>query len=59
MALNFALVPKRTDVWGASPSPTPALDTGRILLSTHLDREGRILLSTLDLRPNEGVVIEL
>ena len=59
VALNFALVLKRIDVSGASPSLTPALDTGRILLSTHLDREGRTLLSTLDLRPNEGVVIEL
>ncbi len=58
VALNFANEPHRIDV-SAAASPTPAQATGRVLISTHLDREGRTLLSTLDLRPNEGVVIEL
>lgn len=36
----------------------PETDQGRILLSTHLDREGTIALSEIRLRPHEGLVIE-
>jgi alpha-glucosidase len=32
---------------------------GKVLLSTHLDREGETARGTMDLRPNEGVVLEL
>lgn len=59
VVLNFASGPRRVDASTAGLSPTSALDTGRILLSTHLDREGRALLATLDLRPNEGLIIEI
>jgi alpha-glucosidase len=36
-----------------------AADSGRIALSTHLDREGEEVSERIDLRPNEGVVIRL
>ena len=32
---------------------------GRVLLSTHLDREGPLLLSEVHLRENEGLLIEV
>jgi hypothetical protein len=32
---------------------------GRVLLSTHLDREERAVLTDVALRANEGVVVEL
>ena len=34
-------------------------DSGRIALSTHLDREGEEASGRVKLRPNEGVVIRL
>jgi alpha-glucosidase len=34
-------------------------DSGELMISTHLDRAGRIDLSDWILRPNEGVLIEL
>jgi len=37
----------------------PGKGTGRILLSTYLDREETVSLAALDLRPNEGVIIRL
>ena len=36
----------------------PEQGQGRILLSTHLDREGPLLLSEVHLRGNEGLLIE-
>jgi alpha-glucosidase len=39
--------------------PLPGQGQGRILLSTRLDREGRITLSQVHLRGNEGLLIEL
>jgi hypothetical protein len=32
---------------------------GKVLLSTHLDREEAVLLDSLYLRPDEGVIISL
>jgi alpha-glucosidase len=32
---------------------------GRLLLSSHLDRDGEKVRGTIDLRPNEGVMIEI
>jgi len=37
----------------------PGEEAGEIAISTCLDREGNVALSELELRPNEGVVIEL
>ena len=37
----------------------PGEDEGRIAISTHLDREERVSLSGLTLRPHEGVIIVL
>jgi alpha-glucosidase len=34
-------------------------DRGRIVISTHLDREGEIMDGDLNLRANEGVIISL
>jgi alpha-glucosidase len=34
-------------------------DRGRIIISTHLDREGEIMEGDLNLRTNEGVIISL
>jgi len=36
-----------------------ALGTGQVLLSTQMDREGTIDLSTFTLRPYEGIVVQL
>jgi len=33
--------------------------TGRLVISTHLDRNGAIDLADLELRPDEGLIIEL
>ncbi len=33
--------------------------TGKLAISTHLDRSGSIDFSDLQLRPNEGLIIEL
>jgi alpha-glucosidase len=32
---------------------------GRVLLSTHLDREDELILNALELRPNEGLIVAL
>lgn len=37
----------------------PGEDTGQIVISTHLDREEKVSLSRLELRPHEGVIVEL
>ncbi len=37
----------------------PELEEGNVALSTHLDREGKIDLTELHLRRNEGLIIEL
>lgn len=37
----------------------PELDNGRLLLSTHLDREEAIELASFELRGNEGCIIEM
>lgn len=37
----------------------PGWDTGRVVISTHMDREEKVSLWNLQLRPNEGVIIEL
>ena len=51
VALNFAAEPRTLAI--------PGETTGRILLSTHLDREDPVSLDALSLRANEGVIIEL
>ncbi|HLH63760.1 MAG TPA: alpha-amylase family glycosyl hydrolase [Ktedonobacteraceae bacterium] len=51
IALNFSDNEQRIRLAG--------LDNGRILLSTHLDREEPVELTSLDLRGNEGCVIEV
>jgi alpha-glucosidase len=33
--------------------------SGRLLLSTHLDRQGEVFTDHVALRPNEGVIVEL
>ena len=37
----------------------PGMGSGRIILSTDVDREGEVSLADLRLRPNEGCIIEL
>ncbi|WP_046868497.1 alpha-amylase family glycosyl hydrolase, partial [Microvirga massiliensis] len=44
---------------GASQQSASVDKPGRILISTHMDREGACAPPTIDLRPNEGLVIEL
>jgi alpha-glucosidase len=51
VALNFSGQEQELSLLG--------LSTGRIVLSTTLDREGEVDLSTLTLRANEGCIIEL
>jgi alpha-glucosidase len=51
IALNFSDGPRTVAV--------PGEGTGRVVLSTHLDREEAVSLATLSLRPYEGVIIEL
>jgi glycosidase len=51
VALNFAAEEQRIAV--------PALGDGRIVISTHLDRDEAVSLVDLMLRGDEGVVIEL
>jgi alpha-glucosidase len=51
VALNFSSQPRRLSI--------PGEETGRVLLSTHLDREGETSLQTLELRGDEGVVVGL
>jgi alpha-glucosidase len=51
VALNFSAHAQKLSL--------PGLGNGQIVLSTGLDREGDVNLSSLDLRANEGCVIEL
>jgi len=51
IALNFTADHRRISV--------PDEDTGQIVISTHLDREERVSLSDLELRPHEGIIVEL
>jgi len=51
IALNFSAEPRTLAI--------PGETTGRILLSTHLDREEAVSLDALALRANEGVIIAL
>jgi len=51
VVLNFAGAHCRVSV--------PGEGTGQVVISTHLDREGSESLSGLELRPHEGVIIEL
>jgi len=37
----------------------PGEDAGQVVISTHLDREGKVSLSRLELGPHEGVIVEL
>jgi alpha-glucosidase len=51
IALNFTDQPQRFSV--------PDRASGHLVLTTHLDREGRISLDPLELRAHEGVVVRL
>ncbi len=51
VALNFSEQPQMVK--------TPALGEGQILLSTSLNRKGRIDTATLELQGHEGCIIEL
>jgi alpha-glucosidase len=51
IVLNFADSQRRVSV--------PGEGTGRVVISTHMDREGEESLSALVLRATEGVVVEL
>jgi hypothetical protein len=51
VALNFGAGPQAIALHG--------LGTGALVLSTHLDRDGRAELPALPLRGHEGVVIAL
>jgi alpha-glucosidase len=51
VALNLGAQPQRL-AW-------PGLAGGHVALSTDLDREGEALGEALELRPNEGVIVEL
>ena len=51
IALNFTADHRRISV--------PGEDTGQIVISTHLDREEKVSLSKLELRPHEGLIVEL
>jgi alpha-glucosidase len=52
VALNLGHQPEVADLGDDSFA-------GRLLLSSHLDREGAEVRRTIDLRPNEGIVIEV
>ncbi|MBU0705377.1 MAG: DUF3459 domain-containing protein, partial [Chloroflexi bacterium] len=51
IALNFANKTRQVSI--------PGEDKGQIVISTHLDREERVSLSQLELRPHEGIIVEL
>jgi alpha-glucosidase len=54
VALNFSDQPKTLSVWRCE-----RCERGSVRISTHLDGEPEIDLTSLHLRPNEGTVIEL
>lgn len=51
IALNFSAEPQRLAI--------PIAEAGRTALSTYLDRAGDETLTTLTLRPHEGIIVEL
>lgn len=51
IALNFSAEPRVVSI--------KATDTAKIVLSTHMDRDGKIDLNSLPLRPFEGAMIKL
>ena len=51
IALNFATDQRCISI--------PGQDAGQIVISTHLDREEKESLSKLELRPHEGLIVEL
>jgi alpha-glucosidase len=51
IALNLGQQPRRLD--------TSVLESGRVMLSTHLDREGEEVAGAIALRGDEGVIVEL
>ena len=51
VALNFSSKEQKLNL--------PEVGTGRIALSTALDREGEVDLADFNLRGNEGCIIEL
>jgi hypothetical protein len=51
VALNFSSKEQKLSL--------PELGTGRIVLSSVLDREGEVDLADFNLRANEGCIIEL
>jgi alpha-glucosidase len=51
IALNFAGAQRRISV--------PGEGDGQIVMSTHLDRESPVALASLELRPYEGLIVEL
>jgi alpha-glucosidase len=51
VALNFSNHEQRLAV--------PKLGEGRLIISTHLDRQGQVNLGALTLRGDEGVIVEL
>ena len=44
---------------GPAPRQMPLVRGGTVALSTHLDRAGERLHATLELRPDEGVIVRL
>lgn len=50
VALNFAGDRRQVSI--------PGKEAGKIAISTYLDRDGKVTLSELELRPGEGVIIE-
>ncbi|MFO7322246.1 MAG: alpha-amylase family glycosyl hydrolase [Chloroflexota bacterium] len=54
IALNFANAPQTLHLEGLAKD-----NTGRVVLSTYLDREENADLRSLHLRPNEGIIVEL
>ena len=55
--VQIAAVWTTDDINFSAPSNT--VGTGQILLSTHLDRQEKVSLKELALRPYEGVIIEV
>ena len=51
VALNFTRQEQKVDL--------PFSGTGRIILSTTMDREGNVDLATFTLKPDEGCIIDL
>ena len=49
--LSFSDEPKQFNV--------PSLGEGQLVLSTHLDHDGKLDLAHISLRPHEGLLIEL